>query len=123
MEQKKSISITVLTALFLLCLLAMSIQSMVIQDMTPENAEFVSKDSEIASLKNEIEMLKAEKELKTAGIGSAAVNVLVLLLFSASAGILSAYYVKRKTRSLCHCNNRRLKLMKKISEDKLNLRS
>lgn len=110
MEQKKSISLTILAALFFLCLLAMSIQS-----MTAQNDDPAAKDSEIADLKHEIEILKSERDLKKAGLNQYAVNVLILLLFSAATGLISAYFVKRRTRSFCHCNNRRLKQLKKIA--------
>ena len=112
MKETKPISIALLTAIFLICLLAMSIQS----------AEYSyvyssSKDHEIESLKQEIETLRAEKEINSAGFNSPAVNILVILLFSSAAGIAAAYWTKRKTRSMCHCNNRRIKMLKKMKEN------
>ncbi len=112
MSQIRSISIAVLTALFFLCLLAMSIQS-----MTAQNDDLAAKDSEIADLKHEIEILKSERDLKKAGLNQYAVNVLILLLFSAATGLISAYFVKKRTRSFCHCNNRRMKQLKKIAPE------
>lgn len=112
MKETRPISITILTAIFLICLLAMSLQS-------AENSHIYSspKDREIEFLKQEIQILKAEKVIYSAGLSSPAVNILVILLFSSAAGIATAYWTKRKTRSLCHCNNRRMKMLKKMKEN------
>lgn len=71
-----------------------------------------AKDREIESLNYRINMLNANKMVSTAGIGSITGDILLMLLFAAAASFVSAYIMKRKTRSLCHCNNRRLKQLK-----------
>ncbi len=111
MKETKPLSIVILAAIFLSCLLAMSIQSQPVS-----NDELSPKDKEIASLKSEIEVLKSGNEINSAGLNSIAVNVLIMLLFSAGVGFISAFWVKRRTRSLCHCSNRRLKQLKKLAE-------
>ncbi|MBE2228668.1 MAG: hypothetical protein IAE93_15030 [Ignavibacteria bacterium] len=113
MKETKPISIAILAAIFLSCLLAMSIQSQPVS-----NDELSTKDKEIAALKSEIEILKSGKEINSAGLNSIAVNILIMLLFSAGVGFISAFWVKRRTRSMCHCHIKRLKLMKKMAEAK-----
>ncbi len=110
MKETKPLGILILAAIFLSCLFVMSIQSQPVL-----NDELSAKDKEIAALKSEIEVLKSGNEINSAGLNSIAVNVLIMLLFSAGVGVISAFWVKRRTRSLCHCRNKRLKQLKKMS--------
>jgi hypothetical protein len=92
-------------------------------------SELSQKQDEINRQKVEIEQLKSEKELLqngenivAAGFGSGAEVFVYMLLFSITVGTVSAFVVRRKTRSLCHCLNRRKKLLKKqkMEEKALN---
>lgn len=91
---------------------------MSLQSAEETKIELSNKDKEIAALKSEIDELKTAKELNSAGLNSLPVNILIMLLFSAGVGFISAFWIKRKTLSMCHCHIKRLKLMKKMAASK-----
>lgn len=76
------------------------------------NKELEMKNAEIEKLRNENNELRERADVQTAGINPGVVSISLILMFSAVTGFVSVTIAKRKTRSLCHCNNRRMKLMK-----------
>ncbi len=71
------------------------------------------KNAEIEMLKNENNELRERQDIQTAGTNPGGfLSISLILMFSAITGVISVTIAKRRTRSLCHCNNRRIKLMK-----------
>lgn len=69
-------------------------------------------NAEIEKLKYENNELRSRQDVQTAGINPGIISISLILMFSALTGVISVTVAKRRTRSLCHCNNRRIKLMK-----------
>lgn len=74
------------------------------------------KQDEINELKEELANERSNGSstgFLSAGFGSGPAIFLYMLLFSIAVGVISTVVVRRKTQSLCHCLNRRKKMLEK----------
>ncbi len=89
-----------------------------------ERSSIIELENRLAEKENEINELKQELANErsqnsnnagflSAGFSSSPAALIYMLLFSIAVGVISTMVVKRRTHSLCHCLNRRKKLLKK----------
>ncbi|HMT10515.1 MAG TPA: hypothetical protein PKA39_02705 [Ignavibacteria bacterium] len=89
-----------------------------------ERSSIIELENRLTEKQNEINELKQElanersqssnnEGFLSAGFSTSPAALIFMLLFSIAVGAVSTVIVKRRTQSLCHCLNRRKKLLKK----------
>ena len=81
--------------------------------LAEKQAEINDLQAELSSMRSENIAFGEAGSFLLAGFGNSSAVFMYMLLFSIAVGVVSTVVVKRKTQSLCHCLNRRKKLLKK----------